>query len=72
MTVQIFNKDQLHMISKGSIHRQTLRSQIDEALNNNQFKDNFIISSLPGLGKTYEMEQALTKMTSSPLLFISY
>jgi len=69
MTVQIFNKDQLHMISKGSIHRQTLRSQIDEALNNNQFKDNFIISSLPGLGKTYEMEQALTKMTSSPLLF---
>lgn len=69
MSIQIFNKDQQYLMSKGAIHRQTLRSQIDEALINNQFKDNFIISSLPGLGKTHEMEAALVKMSNAPLVF---
>ena len=69
MAVQVFNKDQIHLISKGAIHRQTLRNRIDEALNNNQFGDNFILSSLPGLGKTYEMERALTKLKNAPLVF---
>ena len=59
MAIQVFNKDQLHHISKGAIHRKTLRNQIDTALNNNQFKDNYILSSLPGLGKTHEMDAAL-------------
>jgi hypothetical protein len=69
MAIQIFNKDQLHLISKGSIHRQTLRNQIDEALNANPFNENYIISSLPGLGKTWELEQALQKMSTPPLVF---
>ena len=63
MAIQVFNKDQLHHISKGAIHRQTLRNTIDLALNNNSFGDNYIISSLPGLGKTYEMEIALQNRT---------
>jgi len=69
MSLQVFNKDQLHFISKGAIHRQTLRNQINEALTQNQFGDNFIISSLPGLGKTYEMTQAMKQLKDPPLLF---
>jgi len=63
--IQVFTEDQQHLIKKGNIHRQTLRSQINEALTNNVFKENFIVSSLPGLGKTYEMEEALKTMTNS-------
>lgn len=59
MAIQVFNKDQLHHISKGAIHRKTLRNQINIALNNNSFGDNYILSSLPGLGKTHEMDAAL-------------
>lgn len=69
MRLQVFSKDQLHFISKGAIHRQTLRNQINEALTQNQFGDNFIISSLPGLGKTYEMGQAMKQLKDPPLLF---
>lgn len=68
MSIQVFNKDQLHLISKGAIHRQTLRNQIDEALNQNSFNENYIISSLPGLGKTYELEQAVAKMATPPMI----
>lgn len=67
--MQIFNKDQLHYISKGQVHRATLRTQIDEALNNNPFRENFVISSMPGLGKSFEMDKALKLMTNRPLVF---
>lgn len=67
--MQVFNKDQLHLIAKGQVHRATLRSQINEALNNNPFNENFIISSMPGLGKSFEMDKALTAMAEPPLLF---
>lgn len=69
MAIQVFNKDQLHLISKGAIHRQTLRNQIDEALNHNPFNENWIISSLPGLGKSWELEQAVSKMATPPVIF---
>lgn len=69
MAIQVFNKDQLHLISKGAIHRQTLRNQIDEALNHNPFNENWIISSLPGLGKTWELEQAIKHMAQAPVVF---
>lgn len=62
--MQVFNKDQLHYISKGQIHQQTLRTQIHEALFNNQFHSNFVISSLPGLGKSYETDIALKNVTN--------
>jgi hypothetical protein len=57
--MQVFDKDQLHYIAKGQVHQKTLRNQINEALQSNQFKANFIISSMPGLGKSYEMSIAL-------------
>ena len=69
MTIQVFDTDEQHLIKKGNVHRQTLRTQIDEALNNNQFKDNFIISSLPGLGKTHELTEALKNVKGEPLVF---
>lgn len=69
MTIQVFNTDQLFLIKKGQIHRQTLKNEIDQALNNNQFGDNFIISSLPGLGKSYEMDLAINRMSNPPLIF---
>lgn len=69
MALQVFNKDQLHLISKGAIHRQTLRNQIDEALNHHSFNENYIISSLPGLGKSWELEQAIKQMPNRPTVF---
>lgn len=67
--MQHFTSDEQHLIQQGAIKQQTLRALIDEALNNNQFNQNYIISSLPGLGKSYEMEQALAKCPNPPLLF---
>jgi hypothetical protein len=66
---QNFTKDQLHFISKGRIHRQTLKNQLTDALGNNQFNDNFIVSSLPGLGKTHEMERLISGLKNPPLVF---
>lgn len=68
MAIQIFNKDQLHHIQKGADYRIILRNHIDEALNRNKFKRNYILSSLPGLGKTHEMEQAVSKLTNEPVI----
>ncbi len=69
-TIQHFDQDQLHYISKGAIHHQTLINRIDEALFNNPFNSNFVISSLPGLGKSYETQKALKKLTgSNPVIF---
>ena len=36
--MQVFDQDQLHYISKGAIHHQTLVNRIDEAFFNNPFK----------------------------------
>lgn len=70
MAIQVFNKDQLHLISKGAIHRKTLQNQISEAINSNgAFKENYIISSLPGLGKTHELEQQIATMNNPPVVF---
>ena len=68
MSIQVFNKDQLHHIQKGADYRVILRNHIDEALNRNKFKRNYILSSLPGLGKTHEMEQAVSKLTNEPVI----
>lgn len=69
MAIQIWDTDQVNYMGKGKVHQNILRSQIDEALNNNIFNGNFIISSLPGLGKSFEMEQALSKLATKPLIF---
>lgn len=67
--MQVFTQDQLHFINKGKTKQDILRSLINEALFNNQFNSNVIISSLPGLGKSYEMKQAITKLNNPPLIF---
>jgi hypothetical protein len=67
--MQILSKDQLHYIAKGQIHRQTLRNVINEALTKNPHRQNYIISSLPGLGKTYEMEKILQTLPNAPIVF---
>lgn len=69
MTIQVFTEDQLHYINKGRMKQDVLRSTISEALHNNTFNSNFIISSPPGLGKSYEMKQALATMSNPPVVF---
>ena len=69
MKIQQFTSDQLHLINKGSTHRALLKGLIKEALAPTQFKENYIISSLPGLGKSYEMEQALKVAKNPPIVF---
>lgn len=65
---QIFDKDQLHYISNGQLQQKQLRNYIDEALFNNPFNENFIISSLPGLGKSFETSEALKKVTNHNII----
>jgi len=67
-TPQIFTEDQLHYINKGKTKQAVLRSTINEAINNNAFNSNFIISSKPGMGKSYEMTHAMKTLTNPPLL----
>ena len=50
------------------MHQTVLRSQINEALFNNPFNENYIISSLPGMGKSYETQAAIATMQNPPLL----
>ena len=67
--MQIFTQDQLHFIAKGKTKQDILRSTIHEALFNNQFNSNVIISSSPGLGKSFETKQAIVNLSHPPLLF---
>lgn len=68
--MQVFDQDQLHFINKGAIHHQTLINRIDEAFFNNPFKANYVLSSLPGMGKSYEMQQALKRLNGiDPVIF---
>lgn len=54
---QKFNSKQQHYIANGITKQLLLRSKIDESFNNNPFSENYVISSLPGMGKTYEAKQ---------------
>jgi len=57
---QKFNSKQEHYIANGITKQLLLRSKIAESFNNNPFSENYIISSLPGMGKTYEAKQQTT------------
>jgi hypothetical protein len=61
---QAFDQDQLHSIALGKTKHDVLKNTINEALFNNPFNSNFILSSPPGLAKSYETEQALDKLRS--------
>lgn len=67
--MQVFTQDQLHFIAKGKTKQDILKSTIHEALFNNQFNSNVVISSKPGLGKSFETEMALTTLSYAPLVF---
>lgn len=60
--MQVFNNKQKHYISEGKTKQLMLRATMDDALFNNQFKDNYIISSMPGLGKSFEMSARKDKV----------
>ncbi len=66
---QIFDTDQQNKIKKGKSMHLLLTQSIDEALNNNQFGENFCISSPPGMAKTYETQLAMGMLNNPPLLF---
>jgi hypothetical protein len=61
---QAFDQDQLHSIALGKTKHDVLKNTINEALFNNPFNSNFILSSPPGLAKSYETQQALNKLRS--------
>jgi len=56
---QKFNSKQQHYLQNGITMQLLLRDTISEAFNNNPFNENYVVSSLPGLGKTYEAKQQL-------------
>ena len=53
---QVFNSKQKHYIDQGITAQDILRKNMDDAFFSNTFKDTFILSSLPGFGKTFEMK----------------
>lgn len=69
MKIQQFTTDQWNLINKGATNRSILKGNIREALSQNRFKENYIISSLPGLGKSYEMQEALKTIKNPPIIF---
>lgn len=68
--MQIFDSDQYHFISKGIIHQQILRNTLHEAVFKNKFKDNFVCSSVPGLGKSYEMDKIYQTLNKDDVVLI--
>lgn len=61
---QVFDQQQLHKIAMGKTKHDVLKNTINEALFNNPFNSNFLLSSPPGLAKSYETSQALALLKS--------
>lgn len=68
--MQIFDSDQQHFITKGIVQQQVLRKTLREAFYKNKFDENFLISSLPGLGKSWEMQQILNSNPNNNVVLI--
>ena len=66
---QIFDSEQEQKIAKGKSMHTMLVSTINEALNRNDQDLNYVISSPPGMAKTYETKLALANCTDIPLVF---
>jgi hypothetical protein len=64
---QIFTIDQINLINKGAFHHNKLKNLVKAGMTNNN--DTTIISSCPGLGKSYETEQFMDTLTDKPLFF---
>ena len=68
---QVFDAEQKHAMARGDIAYQTLINQIREALFNNQFNSNYILSSMPGLGKSHGMGEELKNITGPKPILIN-
>ena len=66
--MQTFDQDQLHYIAKGAVHQSILKQHIDAGMSVNPFKENYILSSLPGMGKSFETQAAIARLNSKPLV----
>lgn len=62
---QVFTIDQMNLINKGAFHHNKLKNLVQAGMTNTG--ENTIISSCPGLGKSYETEQFMKTMTDKPL-----
>jgi hypothetical protein len=64
---QVFTIDQMNLINKGAFHHNKLKNLVKAGMTANN--DTTIISSCPGLGKSYETEQFMNTLTNKPLFF---
>jgi len=65
---QTFNAKQQNFINNGISAQDMLRDQLNNAFFNNVFDETTIISSQPGLGKTYEMKKCLANAPEALLI----
>lgn len=63
---QVFTIDQVNLINKGAFHHNKLKNLVRAGMTSNE---NTIISSTPGLGKSYETEEFMKTMNNKPLFF---
>jgi hypothetical protein len=66
---QVFDLDQEFLIKKGGVAHQTLKQYISEAIHNNVFGRNYIINSMPGLGKSHATTELLSTLSTPPVIF---
>ena len=57
-------------MEEGALRQRVLEDYIDDAFNNNMFNENFVISSLPGLGKTFTTQKELQKHSRDEFILI--
>lgn len=68
--MQIFDNKQIHAINQGKVKQDILRGDLDSAFNNNVFNDNYLISSDPGIGKSYETAQILANKSGDEYILV--
>lgn len=68
--MQIFDNKQIHAINQGKVKQDILRGDLDAAFNNNVFNDNYLISSDPGIGKSYETAQILANKSGDEYILV--
>lgn len=64
---QVFTIDQINLINKGKFHHTKLKNLIQAGMT--CIDDNTIISSSPGLGKSFECDAFMQTLPNQPLFF---
>lgn len=57
-------------MEEGALRQRVLEDYINDAFNNNLFGENFVISSLPGLGKTFTTQKELDNHSEDEFILI--